>query len=508
MKRLLALALSVLMILGVLLMAGCNNNKKPDDTTTSGTKGTTSGTTAGSDDTTSSTDDGGEEEIDGYDKLKGYEDIDFGGATFVLIGCDGEADGFNSAKEIYSDESDAISVAVRERNALIESLYNCVIDGRSSPTPASDAMTEVTSNQHTIDIYTHHYAISGTATDGKVYNLLEIGSRDIDFSQPWWDQQYVNSYTVKNSSGKETLYSIVGDFALTTFDCTHAIVFNKTVFQNDADVNSIDMYQLVKDKKWTMDQFQFIIKNVANDANGDQTFDSQAGDIAGWIRTGHATHGLHTASGLSIMKTTNGSITFDVDKNTETWTNVINKSIELWSMPEGQTVGYSVIPETIAGGYALFASEILGSSLGNLKDYDVQIGLLPYPLHSEAQENYAHYVDNHVYSYSVPTSVSDTDSVGDFLTVYAFHSTYIVRPAYINVYAYDYCSDPQSADMLNIILDTMTYDPGYLSASLEGDISNFITSGGNKVSQFAAKRVTNANDWITKFIAGIDDNNV
>jgi hypothetical protein len=188
--------------------------------------------------------------------------------------------------------------------------------------------------------------------------------------------------------------------------------------------------------------------------------------------------------------------------------NVINKSIELWSMPEGQTVSYSVIPETLAGGYALFASEILGSSLGNLKDYDVQIGLLPYPLHSESQENYAHYVDNHVYSYSVPTSVSDTDSVGDFLTVYAFHSTYIVRPAYINVYAYDYCSDPQSAEMLDIILDTMTYDPGYLSAGLESDITNMISNGKNQIAQFAARKVTTANDWITKFVAEIDDNPV
>lgn len=510
MKRFLALALSLLMILGVLLMAGCNDSSS-SSTTTKKPAGTTSGTTAGGNDATEGTTTGGGTEPTvptGYEKLAGYEDISFGGRTFTLIGCDGEADGFNSAKEIYSEESDAISVAVRERNDIIESYYDCTIKGLSSPTPAGDAMTEVTSNQHTIDIYTHHYSISGTASDGKVYNLLDIGSRDIDFTKTWWDQQYVNSYTIKNSAGKDTLYSIVGDFALTTFDCTHALVFNKTVFQNESKINTLDLYQLVRDKKWTMDQFQFCIKNVANDANGDSTYDSQAGDIAGWIRTIHASHGLHTASGLSILKTTNGSLTFDVEKNTETWVNVINKSMELWAMPESQTVAYSVIPETLAGGYALFASEILGSSLGNLKDYDAEIGLLPYPLFDENQANYAHYVDNHVYSYSIPTSVPDPDTVADFFTIYAYHSSYIVRPAYINVYAYDYCSDSQSAEMLDIILSTMTYDPGYLSASLEGDLSNMIQNNKNNVAQFANKKASTANTWIENFITSIDDNNV
>ena len=510
MKRFLALALSVLMILAVLLMAGCNDSSSSSSTTKKpAPAGTTSGTTGGNDVTEGTT--GGTidpSQPTGYEKLAGYEDISFGGRTFTLIGCDGEADGFNSAKEIYSEESDAISVAVRERNDIIESLYDCTIKGLSSPTPAGDAMTEVTSNQHSIDIYTHHYAISGTATDGKVYNLIDIGTRDIDFSKPWWDQQYVNSYTIKNSSGKDTLYSIVGDFALTTFDCTHAIVYNKTVFQTENKINHLDLYQLVRDKKWTMDQFQFCVKNVASDADGNQTIDSQAGDIAGWIYTIHASHGLHTASGLSIMKTTNGVLSFDVEKNTESWVNVINKSMEIWAMPEGQQLSYSVIPETLAGGYALFASEILGSSLGNLKDYDAEIGLLPYPLHSEDQDNYAHYVDNHVYSYSIPTSVPDPDTVADFFTIYAYHSTYIVRPAYINVYAYDYCSDSQSAEMLDIILSTMTYDPGYLSASLEGDLSNMIQNNKNNVAQFANKKAATANDWIAKFIQGIDDNNV
>jgi hypothetical protein len=62
--------------------------------------------------------------------------------------------------------------------------------------------------------------------------------------------------------------------------------------------------------------------------------------------------------------------------------------------------------------------------------------------------------------------------------------------------------------MLDIILSTMTYDPGYLSASLEGDLSNMIQNNKNNVAQFANKKASTANTWIENFITSIDDNNV
>ena len=134
-------------------------------------------------------------------------------------------------------------------------------------------------------------------------------------------------------------------------------------------------------------------------------------------------------------------------------------------------------------------------------------GLLPYPLYSSEQATYAHYVDNHFYSYSIPTSVPDPDTVCDFFAVYAFHSQ-VVREAYMSVYTYNYCTDEQSGDMLEIIFNTRTYDPGYLDASLEGDLSNMIMQNKNQVSSFVTKQKASVNNWITNFIAGLDDNAV
>ena len=525
MKRFLALALAMLMVLSVCMIAGCGEtettetttaNKQNTETTTNGNAGNEGTTTNGGADNETTTNGGNEETTTtedtaattpaGYGKLAGYEDVDFGGKTFVIAGADGSSDGFDTCKEVYSEEADAISVAVRNRNLIMKQLYNCNIELHSSDAPASAAMNEVTSNQHTIDLYMHHYSLGNAATSGNNYNLYTLG---IDLTNEWWDQKYVETYTIKNASGADTLYSVVGDFALSAFSCAHAIVFNKDVYESSP-IND-NIYELVANKEWTMDKFVEMAKAAAKEASGNTELHYEEGDILGWIRTGHATHGLHAASGLSIIGTDNKAFTFEAQAHTAQWTTVIDKAIEVWAIPEAETLGYSSIPPALAGGYALFASELLGSALEGLKDYEnIRVGLVPYPMYSSTQENYAHYVDNHVYSYSVPTSVSEIEEMGDFFELFAYHSKYIVRTAWIDTYAYEYCSDPESAETLNIILDTRTYDPGYLQFSvLEGDLSQMISSGQNNIAKWAERKsnaVVGAGGYFETHMNGINDN--
>ena len=118
MKRLLALALSLIMVLGVLLMAGCNDTTTPAGTSSSTSKSENADNTG--DSTTESSGGNNNNVFDPTKKMPGYEDIDFGGRVFVMIGADGESDGFNTAKEIYLDPEneapDAIDLAVDSRN--------------------------------------------------------------------------------------------------------------------------------------------------------------------------------------------------------------------------------------------------------------------------------------------------------------------------------------------------------------------------------------------------------
>lgn len=521
MKRILAIALSVAMILVVFLMAGCGGNggqettKAPENTTGSNDPSTTGGenppqTTGGDvppestpdETTTPPTPADPWEGFDGTTKAPGYEDVDFRGKTFVIAGETGNDERWDSAKEIYADDASPISVAVRNRNQFVEKLYNCKIELKASDAPSKAAMDEVSSNQHTIDMYTNKYSLLNNATNGNNYNLYTLG---IDFSNDWWDQNFVNTYSVKNDNGVTAMYSMVGDFSLCAFAATHAIMFNKSVMDNSPITDNV--YDLVREGKWTMDKFVEMIKAAAVDENGNSTFAYADGDIMGWLRTGHATHGMHAASGFSIISTENGKFKFSVPDNAAAWTDIIDKAREVWGTAGAETTGYTSIQNALQDGKTLFGSEVL-DVLERMKDADTTIGLLPYPKYSESQENYAHYVDNHLFYYCVPTSVSETIELGQFIELYACHSKYLVRPVWISTYCYEYCGDSDSAEMLEIILNSRTYDPAYLHwSTVEADVSQQITGNANNITRWMDRNAATINTNITTFFKDMTSKN-
>ncbi|MEG1743302.1 MAG: hypothetical protein RR246_03965, partial [Clostridia bacterium] len=62
----------------------------------------------------------------------------------------------------------------------------------------------------------------------------------------YWDGKAVEDLSIANR-----VFFATGDFSLLTFDCTHAIVFNKTVISENANLE--DPYKLLEDGKWTFD---------------------------------------------------------------------------------------------------------------------------------------------------------------------------------------------------------------------------------------------------------------
>ena len=258
-----------------------------------------------------------------------------------------------------------------------------------------------------------------------------------------------------------------------------------------------------------MDKFAEMVKLGAKETSGNSNFAYAEGDILGWVRTNHAAHGLHVASGLSIIGTDNGAFFFEASNDSAAWTNVIDKAIDIWNIEGAESLGYTNVQNAIASGKALFASEVI-DVLERMKNTEgVSLGLLPYPLYNSSQENYAHYVDNHVFTYHVPTSVSATEEMGRFLEVFGYHSRHTVRKAFIDTYSYEYCGDAESADMLTIVLNSRTYDPGYHYWNvLEADISQMITTGQNNIAKWAERKREAVSGDISAYITKISENGV
>ncbi len=528
MKKALAFLLAVSMILLVICFAGCGEEPpKPQGTTTSGNTPVettasasnpteTTGTPTQTDATTADTkpvettaetippriDESSHVADPLREKLPGFEDVDFRGKTFVFaLEDESSGDGWNTFREVYPDASmtDAISIASRERTALVEKLYNCKIELYPCPTPQEVVAADITSQKYTIDFYSREYSTPNLWTSGDNYNLLDY----IDATNPWWDQNFVSAYTAATSDGTKVLCSILGDFSIGAVQATHALLYNKELYEN-AGITE-DIYALVRTGKWTVDRFVEMVKAAKNDASGDQLYKYDDGDTLGWARTGHATHGLHVASGLSIIDNQNGIFSFAPSQSAAEWVSAINTAIELWNLEGTETLGYTYVRQGMEEGKILFASEVLGLA-ETMRDANISVGIVPYPKFSETQENYAHYVDNHVAAYSMPVSVTDPELCGKFFEVFTYHSKYIVREAVINTYSYTYCSDADSYEMLKLVLASHTFDPGYLWwSTYEGLLSSMISSGTNNVQGFTGRYGNNFASENSTFVKALSE---
>jgi hypothetical protein len=121
----------------------------------------------------------------------------------------------------------------------------------------------------------------------------------------------------------------------------------------------------------------------------------------------------------------------------------------------------------------------------------INFGILPFPALGEEQSRageYKHNVDNHQIYLCVPRTCSDLTRIAQFLEVYAYHSYYTVYKEYLNLYKYTYTTDADSAEMIDIILKSRSFDLAYQLdwAGIDGEYLKGVQNGNSFVSMLGA----------------------
>ena len=153
------------------------------------------------------------------------------------------------------------------------------------------------------------------------------------------------------------------------------------------------------------------------------------------------------------------------------------------------------------------------SDIVNLRESEVDLGLLPYPKYDAAQENYLSMDWGGLAG--VPASIQNPEMVGAVIELLAYYSGETVIPAYYDVLlAGKLARDEDSTKMLDILFDTITYEIGgnYFGFSsgfndLFYTLGNYVVMNGN--SDFAslyAKNEKSAQQTIDKFYKALDEN--
>ena len=355
---------------------------------------------------------------------------------------------------------DSINDAVYTRNSVIEERYNCNIVERKAEDATAQIQRFVRAGDDVLDAATMHLrSLSGLITGG---NLVEFSNLPyINLANPWWDQNCIKDLSI---AGK--IFAVASDMTLMDKDATSAMVFNKRL---QADYQIDDLYQLVKDGKWTLDKMLELCKVVSVDVDGNGIMDDN--DAYGLLYQRDTMSSFLSGSGEFIGGKDENDLPV-LTLNTPKAIEVLNK---LYDILYDEMYCFHVMKffDSTGKGFTEGMNEIFQDNrallmwirmadVENLRNMDTDFGILPIPKYDERQEKYLQTVNPYVgVAAGVPRSAGSLDNSSIILEAMSYESKYILQPAYYDVVLHTKITrDDESSAMLDIIFGSRAYDIG------------------------------------------------
>jgi hypothetical protein len=349
--------------------------------------------------------------------------------------------------------------------------------------------------------------IASSAANGDLMNLYEVDG--LDLSKHYWDQSANAKLSIANK-----LFYTVGDIITTEDSATWTMMFNKKLAEAlDLD----DLYQVVKDGKWTFDYFYTVLKESGIAKPNDQ------GEWDHLATYAFATHmdmgyGFFYAAGLSFVQKDNDNLPFLDATNNEKVQKVLDYSLKV--MRDNQltidahkwvhvrAAAHELIAEAFMEDRALFFCEVLATIIG-FRSMDTDFGILPLPKYDEAQTNYVTFVNPAASLVGVPIYQKNKDSgrrSGVILEAMAYYGHEYIVPAFIEKAIKGKSTrDVESIEMLDIIFQNRMYDLGLINdwGGLASGYNNLVFNNKNDYASLYKKSSKNAQKKLDAFLKKI-----
>lgn len=399
-------------------------------------------------------------------------DLDFGGHEFQILNNDHSIPLWTQ-RDIGAEEltGEAINDAVFNRNATVGEKYNCVVVSRKTLNLSGDLSTAIKSDDQSADLATVQLrTFSAKAQDGSFVELHTVSS--LDLAKPWYDQN-----SVKEISINHKLYGAATDITLMDKQATTAMVFSKPVYEDygfGAKYGSF--YDLVREGKWTYEVLYDMATSVSDDLDGDGARTKE--DLYGLLFQRDTLTSLFNGFGLAVM-TKNADDIPEPTLMTEQGSDALDKIFDLlyqedYCMNVMITFGEDYT-ENMVNMFEEKKSLILWirfADVENLRAMDIDFGIVPVPLYTEAQSRYYSSVNPYVGTLTcIPQCAYDTEMTGYFVEALASESHYRVLPEYYEINLKGKVArDQESRDMMDTIFSSRIYDLGQIYDP--GDFAN------------------------------------
>lgn len=434
------------------------------------------------------------------------EDVRFDGEHFVYLHWLVSAWGMTGVEDLVCEEAtgEPVDDAVYRRNSMISEKYGVKFgisyeeQGDLPNTYRNVVLGDLHSYDVVIPILT---SMSSVLTNGCCYDLNKLPY--LDFTKPWWDQKSTVDLSIDGS-----LYMVASDIIISEDKATAAFLFNKKLAE---DYSLPDLYQLVNEGKWTLSTLYEYSKGVSGDLNGDSKLD--ANDRFGILGQHDFALAAFNGAGSKFAAKDSDDLPYD-SFNTERNIAVCEKILDIMYDDgvffNAHMAGMDQTWDMFAENKGLFRWSILGH-VANLRQSDVDFGILPTPKYDEAQDGYYNMVNPHNCGLlTVPSNSASPEMTGIILEALAAESKYTLRSAYYDITLEGKSlRDTESEAMLDLIIENRIYDAGSIY-----DFGNFamqwlyIAASGNKdVVSFHeryAKSITKDIDKLVKKIQTVD----
>lgn len=322
--------------------------------------------------------------------------------------------------------------------------------------------------------------------------------------KPWWNPDATNTFCF---SGK--YYAVAGNYTLGYLSRAMCYLFNKRIYDS-LGLNE-NIYRLVKDKQWTTDKFIEIAQKAKLDLNGDGTFDEN--DQYGVFGNNRAyMNTMLAGAGVSyVKKGENGLFEFALDKDTR-GIGLLEKFISYSALDLDLNKGaaaYDIMPDKLfENGKALFHVQGLPHSIVGLRAMEDEFGIIPLPL---ADENQSQYYTTSYGSLAglLPKTLNQErfENIGIIMEA----MTYTTYKEIVPIYKEDliktkYSRDAESLEMLDIMFNTITFDPGTLlwCGSIADDICvNTFMKGNTDIVSYLTKKLPTYQKLIEDFNSSV-----
>ena len=444
----------------------------------------------------------------------GIPDYNFDGTSIDFLANESLDSNARNWFDVDEVENGTIDQAIFERNARVGEAFNVKFTESyekdvASTTTLVDQLIAAGDDSYDIiciparfmlDLASKNYLLSYNT---ELYN--------IDLHGDSWIQ-WVNDIIKINGE----MFFAFSDAMLSLYDFTHMILFNTKVLER---YQLQSPYDYVENGTWTYDNMYYMVRQVSDDLNGNGSYDDD--DMYGYVCPAYSVLPNYwiSAGATSVKKIAGqGYFIFDLEGDIHFDTvyrrifEIFKKKDFTWRETSSNANRYYDTDLTFQTNHALFADHTF-YSVSQLREMESDFGIVPYPKWDESQGQYYSRVEAGTKTWGV-LYIQDPELTGTIIEALARDShEHLIHTYYDVTLQLKLTRDDKSIEMLDLIRDTMTYDPGdtlFCDEVRNGIFKDKFKNGDSNLSSLLASQsggvqsqISEKNDYFKHMFGGV-----